>query len=344
MVETEKQLKTNFNHQAIFYGIEPLVNDYKIKCQQLDVKYNYLKKQKGLDFKSQYKIFSLLKKAKPQVIILHSTQTIFSCKAYCYLYPKCKLIVVEHQANQLKNPKLWLLSKLALKMANVNVYLTEKYKDEVEKKFPSITKNKNYIVIPNGINFNVFYPNSTTKQFSYCLGMASRLTPNKDHLTLLKAIDTLKTKPYFSQLKLYIAGNGTEMPNIKQKIKQLHLQNNVVLLGMLPEKELANFYRKLDIYVHASFGETMSTSIMQAQATALPIIASNVKGINNVITHQVNGLLYDSQNVNNLANKINDLLCQKTLRLKLSKQSHNYAQQNLSALNMWQAYTTLFEP
>ncbi|MBK8495622.1 MAG: glycosyltransferase family 4 protein [Chitinophagaceae bacterium] len=58
------------------------------------------------------------------------------------------------------------------------------------------------------------------------------------------------------------------------------------------------FLQSLDIYVHASLGETMSTAIMQAMACKLPIVASDVNGINNMIIHGKTGILVPTHNMN----------------------------------------------
>jgi len=342
LVEAEKQIGTDIKHHALFFGIEPLIEDYKDRCNSLGVAFNYIRKGKGFDIKSQYFVYKALKKIAPDVVILHSPQNIFACYLYKKLKPKCKLLVVEHQANALKSKKLWWLSWCVLKLADGLVYLSDIYKFEVEKRFPNLVKKANCKVIPNGINLGVFHPIRGERQFNFTLGMASRLTPNKDHITLVNALSLLKHKSYFNSLKLCIAGNGTETDRIKQSISSLGLADNVKMLGLLGEDDLAEFYRGLDIYVQASYGETMSTSIMQAQATGLPIIASDVKGINSIIEHNKNGLLYKLENALDLAEKIDALVMNEDLRSNLAAKSLQYAYENLSAVKMWRKYELLF--
>lgn len=342
-----QQKKHQYQHHAIFYGIEPLVQSYAEKCEALNVNFEYFKKEKGVDFANQKAIRKAIKTIQPDVIILHSSQTIFACKWHCFFNSNCQLIVVEHQANHLKTQKQWFLSKLALKWANSVVYLTQNYRAEVEKKFPNLFHKSNSKVIPNGIDLSVFYP-PEKRNDAHCLtkpiilGMASRITPNKDHETLIEAIDLLRNKPYFNFLKLQIAGDGTTLEKLQKKVSSLKLEKAVFFTGMLSEKELAKFLRSLDIYVHASYGETMSTAIMQAQATALPIIGSNVKGINNVIENEENGFLYELENAQSLADKIDELMMNPEKQTRFSEASLTFATNNLSFQKMWASYEALF--
>lgn len=332
----------SIEHHAIFYGVEPLRNEYKIKCKQLGISFYYFHKKAGLDFSTQNSIRKLIGNIKPNAIISHSMQTIFACYGHRFRNSNCKLIVVEHHANQLKTQRLWTLSKLNLRLSDHIVYLTENYKNEIETKLGSTFKKANYSIIPNGISLNVFKPDlNKQNKNEISLGILSRLTPDKDHPTLLKALKLLEKKNYFPKLKLYIAGGGATQSELENQTSKLGLEKQVVFTGFLDENQIVSFLQSLDIYVHPTFGETMSTAIMQAQATGLPIISNDVKGINNVITDNQNGLLVPLENEKYLAQKIDQLILDKSLQKKLSNASLKYAQENLSSEVMADKYFKL---
>jgi L-malate glycosyltransferase len=114
------------------------------------------------------------------------------------------------------------------------------------------------------------------------------------------------------------------------------------LYGMLNENELLPFMQSLDIYVHATFGETLSNSIMQAMACGLPIIASDVWGVNNMIQNNGNGLLYESQNDAMLADEISELIVNVEKRKTLGKSARIFAEQNYSNQVMFNSYKQLY--
>ena len=133
---------------------------------------------------------------------------------------------------------------------------------------------------------------------SHQIGMLSRLTKTKDHNTILLALYNLLKKGY--KIKFMIAGDGETKKEIEKKAKELNLENAVIFCGMLKEDEVLNFFKSIDIYVHSTLGETLSTALLQSFSMGLPTIATDVKGVNNLVQHRKNGLLfplYDAKGV-----------------------------------------------
>ena len=82
---------------------------------------------------------------------------------------------------------------------------------------------------------------------------------------------------------IFIAGSGENKKNIINFIKINKLQKIVKYSGELDENNLKKWFYKIDLYLHPSFGEAMSTSILQALSSFTPVLASNVSGINNFL-------------------------------------------------------------
>ena len=141
------------------------------------------------------------------------------------------------------------------------------------------------------------------------IGMQSRIISIKDHITLLTAFAIVKQSEYSSGklLKLKIAGDGELKAELIELAIKLGINDDVIFTGMLQQADLIDFLQSLDLYIHASLGETMSTAMMQVMACGLPIIASDVDGINNMITKSVTGILVPPKNALLLAEAINDL-------------------------------------
>lgn len=143
-------------------------------------------------------------------------------------------------------------------------------------------------------------------------------------------------------VSLHIAGDGETMPMIKSIINELNLNDCVCLHGMLNEKELLSFMHSLDIYVHATFGEMMSNSIMQAMACGLPIIASDVWGVNNMIKEGENGMLYSEKNADQLALLLEKLITSEEMRIELGARARTFAENNYSNEVMFASYRQLY--
>jgi glycosyltransferase involved in cell wall biosynthesis len=94
----------------------------------------------------------------------------------------------------------------------------------------------------------------------------------------------------------------------------------------------------LDVYVHASTGETVCYAIMEAQAAGLPIVASDVDGINNVIHDRVNGFLYPSGDFRALARVLEALINDRASRAEYGRISRTLMEDLARRSNMAEEY------
>ena len=129
---------------------------------------------------------------------------------------------------------------------------------------------------------------------------------------------------------------------LNDKAAALDLGSAVEFTGMIPENEIPGFLCSLDIYVHASLGETMSTAIMQAMACGLPVIASDVMGINNMIQNGNTGILVPVKNAAALADAMESLISDEARSISLSVAARKFAEDKFSNRRMLDAYRQLY--
>lgn len=342
--DTEKK----YTHVIIFYGIEDVSEGYQNKCHEMGIDYFFVKKHVGLDIHSHKQVISLLKIIQPDIILLHAISIIIPVSYYC-LFRNTKLISVEHQSNELKTTKDWILSFLIMLLSKKIVFLTEIYREQVKKKLRFTFRFKKSKVINNGINtaifnsFNNIKIDKTNIRQNKSIGMLSRFTDNKDHLVLLEAFKLLLNRNNENfKIKLLLAGDGITKTNLVRKVAELDLEQNVVFCGLLSEQESVEFLSSIDLYVHASLGETMSTAIMQAMACRKPIIASDVTGINNMLINQKTALLVTPGNPEALAGAMWQLLNQNELADILANNAQQFAYNHFTNTAMFNQYHLLF--
>ncbi len=343
MVAADKQKE--FEYEALFYGIEEVRNDFIEQCAQNNIPWYFAKKNVKLDFKYYSRIRHYIRKSDPDIIFLHGSAYILSAKiAGFFTKKKPAIIIRETQANHLKTTAQWLSLAAAMCMANHIVCLTSEFKGQIQKKLGWLYREKKVVVISNGINLDVYQPREKTARKEVIIGMQSRLVRIKDHITLLKAFALLKRKhPQAGfDLKLKIAGDGDFKEELVQLTAALGIAKDVEFTGLIPENEVIGFLQNLDIYVHASLGETMSTAIMQAMACKLAIVASDVNGINNMITDRVTGLLVPPQKEYELSAAIQECLSDINLKNLLAQNAYEYAQINFSNQKMITSYKNIF--
>ena len=121
-----------------------------------------------------------------------------------------------------------------------------------------------------------------------------------------------------------MAGDGEKWNEIATEAKKTQLGDTCVMPGTLNEEGVKALLQQTSIYVHSTLSETMSTSIMQAMACGLPVIATEIEGTKNMIRAGENGLLVPPGDVAALANAIESLIenPEKTAQLGMNARRH----------------------
>ena len=331
-----------FSSIACFCGVEPVLKEYAQRCDRNSIEWYYFLKKKGFDLSIYSRLFQIFNKKRPNIIFLHGASFILPALLKKIMSPSTRIITRDTQAHHLKGKMEWIWLAIAAIFSKRIVFLTGESKAIAERRLGFLFQKKKFVVIPNGIDTAIYYPEHKENNQGIIIGMQSRLQSIKDHPTLIRAFKLLKEKFPSENLKLKIAGEGETRNALESLSASLGLTDDIEFTGLLTQEQLLAFTRRLDIYVHASFGETMSNSIMQAMSCGLPVIASDVWGINNMITHGKNGLLYESQNVTELADYIEELIIKKDKRRFLSENARQFAEENYSSNVMFVRYRECF--
>lgn len=135
----------------------------------------------------------------------------------------------------------------------------------------------------------------------------------KEQPQLIEAIARLNDP----SIKLIFAGAFPEQ--IQPYLDQYNIQNDVHLLGKLPAEDILSVYRLLDVNVLASTMDGFGLVLVEAMAMECPVIATNFGGIPDVVEDEVNGLLFENNDIDGLTKKIRRVLEDSALRQRLIK-------------------------
>lgn len=177
-------------------------------------------------------------------------------------------------------------------------------------------------MITNGVDTETFYPSKEKPQTSDVqLLYISRLTWQKGIETLIKACGILKEKGVHNY-KLTVVGEGHLKGAMFSLIEKFNISDKVDFLGWKNLEELPEIYRNADIFILPSVMEGMPSVVLQAMACGLPIIASRVKGFEEILEENVNGLTAEYNNPTEFASAIEKLIKSPELRKTMSKNSY----------------------
>jgi glycosyltransferase involved in cell wall biosynthesis len=175
--------------------------------------------------------------------------------------------------------------------------------------------------------------NAERSEGELILGAASRLSPEKGIHYLIEAFALLRHR-YGDRVRLRIAGDTTPQPGgpERQKLEALARERGVAdgieFLGWVPHEALPAFLQDLDIFVLPSVYEGFGVAAAEASAMALPVVASNVYGIPDVVRDGLTGLLTPAKDSPAIAAACSRLIEDEALRLSLGRAGRDYIATN----------------
>jgi glycosyltransferase involved in cell wall biosynthesis len=259
------------------------------------------------------------------------SQSIIPRSILFLLFLKIRKIKVFSLVNHLKsfdteNKKkkhLWnLLEKNVYKFLSSHLIVISK-STLIEVVKLGVSSKKITVLYPaffNQPNSHVFEKRKKSKQINLLFVGSCR--PIKGILYLIDAMNKLKMK----SIVLNIIGNINVDPEytklLHRSITENSLENNIILHGDVCSRKLAEFYHRSDIFVLPSLWEGFGMVLLEAMANKLPIIATNVGAVPELVKHKKNGLLVPSKCSKSIANAINYLLVNVDLAKKMG--NHGY--------------------
>ena len=183
---------------------------------------------------------------------------------------------------------------------------------------------------------NIFDPNTTL------IVIVAQLIPRKGHILLLDAFrDVKKTN---DNIRLFIYGRGQLKEKIKKYIDKNDLHEYVYMKGF--DSEIRSVLHCFDFLVHPAQKEGLGIALLEAASLQLPIVATRVGGIPEIVHHNINGLLVRPQSKKSLSDAMLKLIQNPSLREKLGKEGPKIVKSDFSVEKMvngnLQVYRSLF--
>lgn len=180
-------------------------------------------------------------------------------------------------------------------------------------------------IISNGIDFSIF-DNKDSKNIKEkysknkkLLLYVGRIAHEKNLFYLLECLKLVLKK--IPNVNLLIVGGGPQFNDVKNKVKELGLDNNVIMTGSIDHKILvkSGIYGAADLFVTASPTETQGITTLEAQVNGVVCLGVNKGGIKDLIKDGYNGYLVELNDKKDFCDKIIKLLKDKELYSKMKK-------------------------
>lgn len=161
-------------------------------------------------------------------------------------------------------------------------------------------------------------PSTTTR-----IGFLGRFDNCKGADLFIEALSKVKSNGI--NFKAIIGGDGEEREKLTRIAIDRGIQESIEMIGWVEDKE--KFFNNIDILCVPSREESFGIVILEAMKYGVPVIASNVSGPSEIITHGTDGLLFKSEDIEDLAAKIKELFSSDELRTKLRNNGSKTVQQ-----------------
>ncbi|HXK59606.1 MAG TPA: glycosyltransferase family 4 protein [Acidobacteriota bacterium] len=148
------------------------------------------------------------------------------------------------------------------------------------------------------------------------VGTVAHLSQEKGHETLLKAAASLKSR--FHNVTYLLVGDGELRSRLHQLTSQLRIETQVNFTGFRSDCE--GLMKQFDVFCLPSRSEGLSSAILAAMANSLPVVATNVGGIPELVVDGETGILVEPDNPSELAAALSRLLASRELRRRLGQQ------------------------
>lgn len=199
-------------------------------------------------------------------------------------------------------------------------------------------KEKKLKQIYNGVNLSQFKPGAHN-QDSIKLITVGRMEPVKDPLTILDAIKQLI--PKFPNIQLTVVGDGSMIEMIKSHAKFLNIENNVICVG--ERQDINILLAQSDIFVQTSLVEGISNTVLEAMASALPVVATDVGGNPELIETGVTGTLVPAKDVDSLVTALSYYCEDRNRRIEHGLNGRGRVEAKFSLQKMIDQYDKLYQ-
>jgi glycosyltransferase involved in cell wall biosynthesis len=283
------------------------------------------------DLKSYSRTLKILDDIKPDLIITNLLHADIYGRFFIQVFSKYKVVPYLQTTYNFK--RYWP----ARFFEKTTKYFVKNYlaNSEAVKKFYIEKFNlneKKIVVIPNGIDVKFYSDVVRDKNLRNNLGIkeeetaiicVANLHVNKGHRYLLEAFEN--TYKENKDIKLLFVGDGDEKNNLLEQIKKYNSRNSILFLGT--RSDVPAILKVSEIFVLPTFFEGLSNSIMEAMASSLPVITTDIPENKELVENDVSGLLCSIENSSCLSTKMVSLINDTQKRKQLGEKAFKKIQE-----------------
>lgn len=328
-------------------------SDFAKKITQANVQLFSLHKAAGLGLGAHVRLWKLLRRLRPAILHTYNLSAI----EYAFTATLAGVpirIHAEHGRDagdpEGKNRKHNLLRCLLVPLIDVYIPVSGDLQSWL-KNVVGIPNAKN-LLINNGVDTEKFKSHQSAintgkiggvSADNFVIGTVGRLQEVKNHACLIDAFIQLREllPSARERLRLVIVGDGPLRAALLEKIAAAGLTDVICLPGA--RSDIAEIMQTFSIFVLPSIAEGTPVTLLEAMSTGLPVVASRVGGIAELVVDHITGTLVAANDPSGLASAIGNYIQHPELLVRYGNAGRERILQRYSIDNMLAAYTALYD-
>lgn len=245
-----------------------------------------------------------------------------------------------------------LLETFAFRQADAVTTICAGLKDDITARGIDASK---VTLIPNGVDSNAFQPGlpadaELSKELGLrdatVLGYAGSFSPYEGLELLLEAASKILNQ--CPTLKILLVGAGGNEQDLRALAGRLNLQNRVIFTGRVEHSQIRRYYSLVDIFVYPRMSTRLTNMVtplkpLEAMADGRLVLASDVGGHQELITHKLNGILFKANDAESLADSIVSLVSNQSLWPTLRQNGRRYIETERTWAHSVAGYKEVYE-
>jgi glycosyltransferase involved in cell wall biosynthesis len=333
-------------HQGLLIQNVSLINDLTLyRSKYLEGQISPIK-----DIIALIEIFRFIKKNKIEIVHTHSSKAGILGRIAAKLAGKKFIIHTVHGWSFNDSQPFFMrnificLERLAAQFTK-RLIVVSSY-DKGKGLENGIGKESNYTIIRYGINKDEFLLKDRSikeelgiKDSDLVVGMVSCLKPQKSPQDFVRL--AFQINQVLPQMKFILIGDGVLRYRVEKLVRRYNLQKNLILTGW--RRDIPRILSAIDIFVLTSLWEGLPISVLEAMASAKPVVATHTGGIEEVIIEGKTGFLIPVRDVKKMSDRLIMLLKDGNLRKELGQNARDFLDGSYHLENMVNANQDLYE-
>lgn len=312
----------------------PLADDLR----RAAIPFHVMGRRPGRDWPLIPRLYRLFRQQRVDVVQTHHlTQLLYS--AVGARLAGARLVHVEHEYFSLGRQRIRRLLRVLAPLCHRIVAVGDEIKrflvDEVGLRPANVT------VIANGVNVARYAPRADAGQSGgrRLIGHVARLEPEKDQGTLLRAFASVLQR--WPEARLELLGDGTLRGDLQRVAGSLGIAGQVDFLGW--RDDVAERLADLDVFVLSSVNEGLPLALLEAMASARPVVATAVGEVPRVIRDGVTGVTVPPGDARAMAAAITAMLDRPAWAAEMGRAARKLIEDKYSLTRSVEGYAALYE-